>query len=225
MEQRQDRAYSLTWATDHMEFCDEEFEVEIHEFPGWDWTSGFYKTTPYELPNPVIFYFSPGTLTYSDYPINDVYWPVMSRRMYYVLNSLGDFPHRVIPLAMIDITSKLDQRFLINGQPNPEVTNFDDFVAVQLLEEADYFDFERSEYEPDPDFSEWVLSIDKCVLNEPEKGFPPLFRLAAYSVELFISAEARTALKEAGIRGTAYNPLENRLISEADIPIQLPTYP
>jgi hypothetical protein len=226
MEQRTDRAYRLIWEFDHLEFCDAENDIELCIFPEWEETSKLRQTTPYELPDPVLFEGDFKVLPCTDYPTNNADWPVMSRRMYYTLLALGDFPHRVIPIAIMDDRAypfESHRCFLPNGQPSPEVTNFDDFVAVQLLEHSDYFDFERSEYEPNPKFPKRVRYVDKCVLNEPPQGFPSLFRLAAYSVELFISAEAREALREAGIRGTAYYPLD-RFQSEVDIPVQLPTY-
>lgn len=213
-----------------MKLCDEEYELEIHEFPGWEETNGFYEITPYDLPDPIVFYVDPEFLLYTDYPTNNVSWPVMSRRMYYLLLAVGDFPHRVIPVALINgttFTFEPERRFLADGSPNPEVTNFDDYVAIQLLEESDYFDFERSEYTRHPRDPEWIRSVERYMLNEPPEGFPPLFRLAAYSFVLFISAEAREALKEAGIRGTAYNALTDGygVTSEVDIPVQVPTYP
>ncbi len=227
MEQRTDRAYCLNWEFEHMELCDEETELEICEFPGSDWIGGLMETTPYDLPDPVVFYVNPEFLLYTDYPTNDKSWPIMSRRMYYTLLTAGDFPHRVIPIAMMDgtkFTFEPERRFLENGQPNPEITNFNDFVAVQLLEESDYFDFERSEYRRNQRRPEWIDHISVYVLNEPSEGFPPLFRLTVTPSRLFISAKAREALKGAGIRGTAYELLDNPLQEEVDIPVQLPTY-
>jgi hypothetical protein len=227
MEQRIDAAYRLTWEVDHKEFNDREYDMEIWEFPGWEETSRLRKTTPYDLPNPVIFNADFAQLTRTDYPENDVDWPVMSRRMYYLLCSVGDFSHRVIQIAMLDDLAYPYERercFVADGKPNPEVTNFDDFVAVQLLEYSNYFDFENSKYDPDEEYPEIPDYIYNYVLNEPEKGFPPLFRLAAQSTQLFISAEAREALKESGIRGTAYYPLDG-FQPEVDIPVPIPTYP
>jgi hypothetical protein len=229
MEQREDRAYRLTWEFDHLEFCDEKNDIEIREFPGWEGTNGFYKTTAYELPDPVIFDGDFKMLPCTDFPTNNVYWPVMSRRMYYTLLALGDFPHRVISIAIIDDRAypfESHRCFLADGQLNPEVTNFDDFVAVQILEESDYFDFERSEYTRHPRDPDWVDSVERYVLNPPVKGFPPLFRLTVKSPELFISLEARVALLEAGIRGTAYHCLDDgySLQNEVDIPVELPAY-
>jgi hypothetical protein len=227
MGQRVDQAYRLSWEFDHLKVSNQDNDIEIREFPGWEKTSRLRKTTPYELSDPILFEGDFEVLPYTDYPTNNVYWPVMSRKMYYTLLALKDFPHRVIPVAIMNTRAfpfESHRCFLADGQPSPEVTNFDGFVAMQLLEESDYFDFERSEYEPSPKFPQWVRSVDKYVLNEPSRGFPPLFRLAADSVELFISQEARTALREAGIRGVAYEFLDNPLQDEIDNPVQLPTY-
>jgi hypothetical protein len=226
MEQRTERAYRLIWATQHLEFCDQEYEIEIRESPELEWTASLMETTPSSLPDPVVFYTDPDFSLYTDYPTNNVYWPVMSRRMYYTLLTVGDFPHRVIPIATMDgskFTFEPERRFLASGQPNSDITHFDDFVAVQLLEHSNYFNFEHSEYEASPKYPDLVRSVDKYVLNEPSTGFPPLFRLSASAATLFISAKAREVLQDAGIRGTAYYPLD-RLQSEVDIPVQLPTY-
>lgn len=230
MEQRTDRAYRLSWSTDHMELYDGEEEIHLREFPGSEWIGGLIEHPPCDLPNPVIFEADFSALRDTDYPISDVNWPVMSRRMYYTLLALGDFPHRITPVAMIDDTSFMfesELRFLPNGQPKPEVTNFDDFVVIQLLERSNYFDFERSKYTWHPRTPDWVRSVESYVLNEPPGGFPALFRLTVTPSSLFISAKAREALKESGIRGTAYYALNDgySLQKEVDIPVPLSTYP
>jgi hypothetical protein len=118
MEQRTDRAYRLTWETDYLENCDEEYELELEEFPGSDWIPGLIKTSPYNLPDPVIFWGNPEFLSDVDYPTSNVNWPIMSRRMYYILLAVGDFPHRVIPIAMMDgtrFTYEPERRFLADG--------------------------------------------------------------------------------------------------------------
>lgn len=227
MEQRTERAFRLRWQISYLENCDEEYELELEEFPGSDWTSGLMEINPYELPDPVIFWGNPEFLNYIDYPTSNVNWPIMSRRMYYTLLAVGDFPHRVIPIAMMDgtrFTYEPEQRFLANGKPNPEITNFNDLVAVQILEYSEYFNSEKSTYIRDPEDPDWVSAVEGYVLNEPPEGFPPLFRLTVVSPELFISSKAREALKKVGIRGVAYCPLDS-LQRQVDMPVQLPTYP
>jgi hypothetical protein len=230
MEQRTDTAFRLTWELSHMESYDGEYEMELNEFPGSEWIAGLIETTPLELPDPIIFEADFQALTRTDYPTNNRYFPVMSRRMYYTIQAIGAFPHRVIPVAMVDDTSfvfESEQRYSSDGTPKPEVTNFNDFVAVQILESSNYFDFEHSVYERHPRDPEWVDTVERYVLNEPEGGFPPLFRLEVTPTELFISSKAREALREAGIRGVAYYTLDDgySLEEEVDIPVELPTYP
>jgi hypothetical protein len=221
MGQRADTAYRLTWDFSYVAYSHQEKELEIREFPGSDWVD-LMETTTYDLPDPVIFWGNHELLNYIDFPSNNnLNWPIMSRRMHYVLTSVADFPHRVIPIALIDSTRFPDEPercFLADGQPNPEVTDFNSLVSVQILEHSDFFDSEQSEYEMSTIFPGRIDSISKYVLNEPTQGFPPLFRLAAYSVTLFISARAREALKEAGIRGTAYYPLDSVQSDEVDNP-------
>jgi hypothetical protein len=220
MGQRTDTAYRLTWNFDYIRFSRKEYELELWEFPGSEWIAGLMENDALELPNPVVFFGSHNLLNYIDYPSNNKYWPIMSRRMYYILTSLGDFPHRAIPIALIDGSKFPDEPercFLANGQPDPEITNFNTLLAVQILERSSFFDFAYSEYERHPRDPDWVRSVNRYALGEPSGGFPPLFRLEVTPSELFISPKAREALRESGIRGTAYYPLDC-LQSEVDNP-------
>lgn len=82
----------------------------------------------------------------------------------------------------------------------------DDLFIFQTLEFLDVFDWEKSDYKQS-DLSKEVGSpgsVNEYVFKEPLDGFPPLFRLVNDPIPLFISAEAREALKKAGIRGTAF---------------------
>lgn len=226
MERGRDRAYRLIWDFEHLKSCDQEYDLEIYESQEFEWTTRLMETDSHNFSEPVIFYTDPDFCAYTDYPVNNVKWPIMSRRMYYTLLNVGNFPHQVIPIAIVNETEFVfepEKLILSNGQPNPEVTHFDDFVAVQLLEHSNFFDFDRSSYSRNERHSDWIDDVDTYALNEPLEGFPPLFRLTADPVILFVSAKAREALREEGIRGTAYYPLD-RLQSEVDVPVQLPTY-
>jgi hypothetical protein len=83
------------------------------------------------------------------------------------------------------------------------------FIAVQLLEHLDIFDWENSVYEPDLTRTDLVDSIDKLVLKQPQDGFPPIFRLSVYPYVLFVSGKARMALEQVGIRGVVFEEIEN----------------
>ena len=63
--------------------------------------------------------------------------------------------------------------------------------------------FERDEIGPGIVF----YSFDKLVLREPEGGLPPLFRISSSKGMLLASADARSALESAGIRGVTFKRL------------------
>jgi hypothetical protein len=112
------------------------------------------------------------------------------------LLSVRDFPHQVIPIVMIDRAVGDSKEFDENH----------DFVAVQLLEHQDVFDWEKSVYQRHPRIDNWVKfgTLEKVVLKMPETGFPPLFRVATLPTELYVSAEGRAALETAGIKGIRF---------------------
>ena len=139
-----------------------------------------------------------------DYLYTEPMLPIMSKRMLSVLESVGDFPHQIIPTAIEDTQSMAgaDGKFRRSGKVNT------DYVAVQLLEQLDIFDRENSIYEPGIFNPNDVGDIDKLVLKIPESGLPPIFRIANYSIVLYVSPEAKTALEEAGITGIRFVPID-----------------
>lgn len=123
--------------------------------------------------------------------------PVMSRRMLYVLNSVGTFPHQVISVSIEDDAASDYDRNKRSGKYNRH-----EYVAVQVLEESDFFDYEKSDYTPSryPD-SRIISRVREMVLREPKDGFPPLFRIPERPGVLYVSPQARAALEEANITG------------------------
>ena len=156
----------------------------------------------YNLPERIEFDAIFDVIQSSDYPINDVGWSIMSQKMLDILLSIGSFPHRVIPLVMVDC------EVIGSGGKRSEKENHR-FIAVQLLEHLDIFDWENSVYEPDLTITDLVDSIDKLVLKQPQDGFPPIFRLSVYPYVLFVSGKARMALEHAGIKGVVFEEIEN----------------
>jgi hypothetical protein len=132
-----------------------------------------------------------------DYPYCNQRWPIMSKRMLDVLLSVKKFPHQAIAIDIED-------HGLISGATGWERSGIHnhDFVIVQLLEQLDIFDKENSVCDPDSYY------VKKMVLKEPETGFPPLFRVSGRETRLYVSAEARTALEEAGIKEVRFQALE-----------------
>jgi hypothetical protein len=195
---------------DFSHLVDVESDAFLKRFPGWENIAGWLLTRQHPVPEPVYFEADFETLAWNEFPSNDVRWPLMSKRMLDVLLATGSFPHRLIPVIMLDYRLKWDERFGPDGTPKPEAADYR-FAAVQLTEHLDAFDWDRSEYQRDPDLPDQTAGISKLVLKEPAGGFPPLFRLAAAPGSLFVSAAAGRALKDAGIRGVRFDPLESVL--------------
>lgn len=152
----------------------------------------------YELPNMIFFDAVFETLNQTDYPISDVVWPIMSKKMLKTLLSAGDFPHRAIPVVMENcrvVSYDSSNKPVTSGEKN------NDFVIVQLLEHLDIFNWDKSIYKAHPRLKNRVKYIEKLVLNEPSNGFPPAFRLSARPTPLFISSRAYALLQEESIKG------------------------
>jgi hypothetical protein len=161
------------------------------------------RVIPYQVPEPINWLSFLDRLHQVDFLRSDLSWTIMSKRMLYVLRSVGDFPHKAIPMRIFDysLKDKVDNYLRKEYYPS-EVCN-QDYVVLQLLEATDAIDTELSEYgEPG-----LILppKITRLILREPAGGFPPIFRLAKkLSVYIYVSPQAKQALEDAGIRGLQY---------------------
>ncbi len=174
-------------------------------FEGKEYVCGWQGTRRHQVPEPVQFEGDFKVTRQSDYPCNDVNWPLMSPRMLEVLRGVGDFPHRLIPARLVDRSTAGSRRYLPDGSLRPEVV-CDRFAAIQLTEHIDVVDWNRSTFtrrRSNPNGA-W---FDKLVLQEPTGGLPPLFRIAADASLLLISSEARRAIEDAGIHGVKFMSL------------------
>jgi hypothetical protein len=151
-----------------------------------------------QMPKEILFIAERQYLSMTDFPnLEDADgWPVMSKKMAEVLLSVGDFPHQIIPVTFVD---HLDEPIE------------DEYVILHLTELSDFFDLDKSIYTREPlerDPSHTIIcDIEKLVLKEPVNGFPPMFRVKWTSVDLFVSAEAKTALEAAGIKGLSFSTI------------------
>ena len=196
-------AYDLFWDTKHLGKMDED--ATLVPFEGKEYICSWMGTKLHEVPEPVLFEAKFKVTRQSDYPCNDVNWPLMSPRMIEVLRAVGDFPHRLIPVRFIDQRARRNKRYLPDGSLRPEVID-DRFAAVQLTEHIDVVDWERSTFKPSR-INPKSGYFDKLTLVEPAGGLPPLFRVPSDTSMLFASAEARRALEAAGIVGIKFLPL------------------
>ncbi len=181
------------------------YDAYLIEFPDSDQVR-FWNAQPLNLPEPIEFDAQTDVLGSIDYFTTVPTWPVISRRMLDVLLSVREFPHQVIPLVMHEIPV-LSEEVEMAGGPFIRTGKVNhNYVAVQLLEHLDVFDYENSVYEFHPRVPGRVesTSIEKLVLIEPKNGFPPLFRISVDRTVLHVSAEARAALEAADIRGLRF---------------------
>jgi hypothetical protein len=195
----------------------------------WD---GMTETTPYPGPEPInLVGFLDRLPHQTDFLNADDFEPIISKRMLYVLRSIGDFPYKAIS------TRIYDYRFQNQGEDSygrydyegpviaPRGEFNEDYVGLQLLEHVDGIDYEHSEFDlnPDPEnlLPNLVLPPDiiNLVLKEPIGGFPPVFRLnrAGENVFLFVSPAAKAALEEAGIKGLGFTEYEGTRAEEMSV--------
>jgi hypothetical protein len=177
------------------------------DYPEWQGIS-FIQQELIVLLNEIRLRDSSGAVEDNDYPWIKTYdyedkdgysyieeivdWPVISKRMLTVLQSVLSFSFKATPITILEGVIP----------PYPENS---DYVIIQLLDHLDIFDYEQSIYDP--------VNIDgtltKLVLKEPPGGYPPLFRVATIPNRLFVSAAARAALEAADIKGLEFRYLEN----------------
>jgi hypothetical protein len=214
-------AYRLTWETDHLEFYDTQYDAEIVPFSGSDSIFSLGMSDLGFLPKTICFEADTRILAVNDYPFTNVSWPIFSKNAISILTSLSNFEHKEIAILMVDDRKRFDS----DGTPHLDARN-QNFSALQVSREFDFFDFEHSQYDSRGSHSQGIARfVTEYVLNCPPAGYPPLFRLAASPAELFISGEARFAFKEAGIRGVAYHPLNMKEYTlEVDHPVPTPSF-
>jgi hypothetical protein len=175
---------------------------------------------PYEVPEPVDWVgFLDDRLYQTDYLYNDLGWPLISKRMLYVLRSVGNFPHKIIATRIYDFgfQNQGRDRFLNHRVPPAGEFN-EDYVGLQLLEHVDGIDPNSCVYEDDypgimpPSLISWSL-------KEPVRGFPPIFRLnrVGKRASLFVSPATKEALEEAGIKGLGFTEYEGTRSEEMSV--------
>jgi hypothetical protein len=171
---------------------------------------------PYEVPEPVDWLGFSERLHQTDFLRNDLRWPLISKRMLYVLRSVRDFPHRTIATRIYDFGFQDQGRNNDEGNKTPPAGEFnEDYVGLQLLEHIDGIDPDSCEYE---DNYPGVLppSLISWTMKEPIGGFPPIFRLnkAGKRIYLFVSPAGKEALEEAGIKGLRFTKCEGTRAQE-----------
>lgn len=163
-----------------------------------------------------------------DYALNDVGWPLLSKRAKQLVqeldtqNTLKMTPAKVINgLYQGQGDERFDghydaERFTAQTLTNKSMVNADySIVQVPVLEGK--FDWEHSEYQQFTVGGRPML-VTKYVLKDLPEPLPPLFRISEKPGYLFISHALREAWKMHGIFGAAFkSPLEANWGSEIDV--------
>jgi hypothetical protein len=206
---------------------DFDYEAELVEFPGWEETdSGFHAplaatvggsegnavrerkgdgrwhVVDFRLPEKIEFETMGSIIHQTDYPYCKPRWPIMSKRMLDTLLAVGEFPHQAIPVTMVDVEYYGGPL----GEQSAPGERIESFVAVQLLEQLDLFDWDRSVYTLKPHRPDRIDRIKRVVIKELDEGLPPLFRiaLAGLRTSLHVSPQGRAALEAADIKGVSF---------------------
>jgi hypothetical protein len=199
------QAYELTQDVDHLNKLSHDYDAYIVEWPEYlDYGLKFKQPNDFEYPNQRIeFYGYESCLSLTEYPFNDVSWPIMSRRMLNTLLKVREFPHRTWDIPFVGVPDNTPVKKLEKGLGGG-ISHDNEFIAVQLLEQLDIFDWEESVYKEAFVSPGRVRSIRELALHMPEDGLPPIFRLKVNSVPLYVSPEGRAALEAAKIKGIRF---------------------
>ncbi len=183
------------------------YHAQVVPFEGYEEVSTCMRgpAEAVEFPIPVEFQGLLSTVKQTDYPVIQEDWPVMSKRMVEVLESVGSFPHRILPARILEgnigrSLAEGDRRFDEQGNFKPEFYT-DDYVLLQLTEHLDAMDLDFSVYERLNPKTNRAIGVRKFVFKDIGREYPPIFRPTHCPTELFISDAAKQALEAAGIRG------------------------
>ncbi len=199
------QAYELQPDAVHIADTSREYDAYIVQWPEYrDYGLKFKNLTAFEYPSHgVEFHGYESSLSDTDYPYNDLNWPIMSKRMLETLLSVREFPYRYWDVPFVGFPDDAPVMMLEEGLSGG-VRHDNEFVAVQLLEQLDIFDRENSVYKDSNILSGAVNSIRKLSLHVPKDGLPPIFRLEVSPVRLYISPEGSAALDAANIKGVRF---------------------
>jgi hypothetical protein len=212
-------AYRLNYDDNHyrgFRSASTEEDIVFQKYDGYEEFS-MSRLSLFEHPTPVIFTGNLDSVRFIDYPLNSG-WEVMSRKMYETLLSVGDFPHRIIPVVIIDSKIKEKDWFNNNGGLKQDVGLWN-YIAVHITGTIDVVDYEKSSYTQDEKLKR--IRIYTYVFKNPTNGLPPIFRTPENLFPVFVSAEAREALKRNKIKGIRYVSAKDGE-EWIDTPIDLP---
>ncbi|RZT95596.1 hypothetical protein EV201_0219 [Ancylomarina subtilis] len=200
----ENKVYKLNWNFNHSG----DSEKDAFHLPfknNIEFSADMISVSEFELPQRLYFQANFKIIEYIDYPLTDLHIQIISKRMLDIFNKLKNVKHRQVPITMIDDTF-FGELFDRKGELNPNVPINNDFVAIQLMEYTDVFDYDKSEYEED--FILPVGHIYKLILKMPKDGFPSVFKLQECSSQVFVSEQMYGRMKKENIKGIEFEEIE-----------------
>ncbi len=198
------QAYRLKHDVDHLNELSHHSDAFIVEWPKYrEYDNKFVEPDEFKYPSHgVKFCGYESCLNDVDYLHNNVSWPIISRRMLTTLLEVKEFPHRTWDVPFLGFPDNVSEELLRQGLSGG--IRHDEFVAVQLLDQLDIFDWENSVYTMSEALPGTISKVRKLALKEIEGGYPPIFRIKTKPVPLYVSLEGRAALEAANIKGIRF---------------------
>jgi len=119
--------------------------------------------------------------------------PVFTNRIWNCIRSFGAVD--VEPIA-VQFEDRLTQK-ITAGQ----------HVYLHQMVFADFFDRDASDYKESKTIP-GRIRVRHLVLDCPENGFPPMFRIQASRTKIFVNGEVKQALEAMGATGMRFFPVE-----------------
>jgi hypothetical protein len=211
--------YALAPDTAHIEE-EEVFDAVLIEFDGFEGAHFFQPQVDYQqrygAPPVIEFVGNLENAARLDHIFSSpMSYMLLSKRMVRVLESVRPFRHRAIPTTIYSDTlkhllvDKFNRRRTWYQVQDPALRN-DDFVILQLLDELDCLDRERTLVNGVPFHQSGVEYLgfeeaDHLELRPPEGGFPPVFCVPELNYYCF-TEEAKQVCDKAGLKGLWWRP-------------------
>ena len=144
---------------------------------------------------------------HTDFPITDLTFPIFSKKMIDVIESVKPFPKKLLQTIMVDDTY-LEHYLDENGVLKKDVKINTTYFGVQFLEHTNCFNYEKSIFRPLSGKPNFPGVIKKLVLRMPKSGFPSVFKMKEKRSLTFITQETKEALERNNIKSCAFEEVE-----------------
>lgn len=197
------KAYELHWEYRHL--VDENEDCSVIEFEGLEELrfklGGIEKcSTDKKIILQGNFSIIPNI---SDFPVNDIGIPLMSRKMISILEE-----DKLVTLNKLDVIiiddAYLGSLFNEVGDFMPGLSVNNGYQFIQVLNFTKVFDRNNSTFKILKSNPDKIGVISKLVLSEPINGFPSIFRIEEKPSLLFINEATKIKFEQIEIKGCLY---------------------